>query len=219
MRSVMVTSALPSEGKTLTATNLALTLEPVVSAARAADRRRPAPAAHARDVCPAVERRADRQPDDAGSDRLPVQQITPTLWVLTAGRVVPDPMSLLVSPAMKQLLDEARDAFDWVVVDTPPIAILPDANLLVGDDRHRVAGGLGAIDAVPDGAARGAGDRHRAHSRRGAQPRGEDDRCRAITATTATTQYQPAPSPARVASGAWSRAVALRAHRGGPSVG
>jgi Mrp family chromosome partitioning ATPase len=39
-------------------------------------------------------------------------------------------MSLLVSSAMKQLLDEARDIFDWVVVDTPPIAILPDANLL-----------------------------------------------------------------------------------------
>ena len=62
--------------------------------------------------------------------RLPVHQVTPTLWVLTAGRAVPDPMSLLVSPAMKQLLDDARDAFDWVVVDTPPIAILPDANLL-----------------------------------------------------------------------------------------
>ena len=31
---------------------------------------------------------------------------------------------------MKQLLDDATDAFDWVVVDTPPIAILPDANLL-----------------------------------------------------------------------------------------
>jgi capsular exopolysaccharide synthesis family protein len=62
--------------------------------------------------------------------KLPVRQITPTLWVLTSGRVVPDPMSLLVSPAMKQLLDDAHDAFDWVVVDTPPIAILPDANLL-----------------------------------------------------------------------------------------
>jgi Mrp family chromosome partitioning ATPase len=39
-------------------------------------------------------------------------------------------MSLLVSPSMKQLIDTARETFDWVVVDTPPIAILPDANLL-----------------------------------------------------------------------------------------
>jgi capsular exopolysaccharide synthesis family protein len=62
--------------------------------------------------------------------RLPVHQNTPTLWVLTSGRGVPDPMSLLVSPAMKLLIDTARDTFDWVIVDTPPIAILPDANLL-----------------------------------------------------------------------------------------
>jgi capsular exopolysaccharide synthesis family protein len=62
--------------------------------------------------------------------KLPVHQVSPTLWVLSSGRTVPDPMSLLVSPAMKQLLDDARESFDWVVVDTPPIAILPDANLL-----------------------------------------------------------------------------------------
>jgi Mrp family chromosome partitioning ATPase len=31
---------------------------------------------------------------------------------------------------MRQLLDEARGSFDWVIVDTPPVALLPDANLL-----------------------------------------------------------------------------------------
>jgi protein-tyrosine kinase len=130
VRSVMVTSALPSEGKTLTATNLALTLSESYQRRVLlidADLRRPR------------MREMFALPSSVGltdsltmprSDRLPVQQITPTLWVLTSGGAVPDPMSLLVSPAMKQLLDEARDSFDWVVVDTPPIAILPDANLL-----------------------------------------------------------------------------------------
>ena len=87
--------------------------------------------------------------------RLPVHQVTPTLWVLTAGRAVPDPMSLLVSPAMKQLLDDARDAFDWVVVDTPPIAILPDANLLAAMIDTALLVVSARVDAVPDGAARG----------------------------------------------------------------
>ena len=130
VRSVMVTSALPSEGKTLTATNLALTLSQSYQRRVLlidADLRRPR------------MREMFALPSSVGltdslttprSDRLPVQQITPTLWVLTSGQAVPDPMSLLVSPAMKQLLEEARDSFDWVVVDTPPIAILPDANLL-----------------------------------------------------------------------------------------
>ena len=130
VRSVMVTSALPAEGKTLTATNLALTLSESYQRRVLlidADLRRPRlremftlnPAKGLTDALtmPATE-------------RLPVNQVTPQLWVLTAGSVVPDPMSLLVSPAMKQLIDDACGAFDWVIVDTPPIAILPDANLL-----------------------------------------------------------------------------------------
>jgi capsular exopolysaccharide synthesis family protein len=129
-RSVMVTSALPSEGKTLTATNLALTLSQSYQRRVLlidADLRRP----RLREMfaLPATEGLTDSLTTRTDS-RLPVHQISPTLWVLTSGRAVPDPMSLLVSPAMKQLLDDAGEAFDWVVVDTPPIGLLPDANLL-----------------------------------------------------------------------------------------
>jgi Mrp family chromosome partitioning ATPase len=31
---------------------------------------------------------------------------------------------------MKQLLNDAAEQFDWVIVDTPPVALMPDANLL-----------------------------------------------------------------------------------------
>jgi capsular exopolysaccharide synthesis family protein len=130
VRSVMVTSALASEGKTLTATNLALTLSESYQRRVLlidADLRRP----RMREMfaLSGAEGLTDSLLGARG-DRLPVHQVTPTLWVLAAGRMIPDPMSMLASPAMKQLLDDARDSFDWVVVDTPPIAILPDANLL-----------------------------------------------------------------------------------------
>ena len=129
-RSVMITSAVASEGKTLTATNLALTLSHSYQRRVLlvdADLRRP----RMREMFALPE--ADGLTDSLGSPRdgkLPVHQVSSTLWVLGAGTAVPDPMSLLVSPAMKDLLDEACQCFDWVVVDTPPIAILPDANLL-----------------------------------------------------------------------------------------
>lgn len=130
IRSIMVTSALASEGKTLTAANLVLTLSESYQRRVLlidADLRRPR-------IQEMFGLRAGEGLTDslvgAGGGRLPVHQVSPTLWVLTAGGALPDPMSTLVSPAMKQLLDEARDAFDWVVVDTPPVAILPDANLL-----------------------------------------------------------------------------------------
>jgi protein-tyrosine kinase len=130
VRSVMVTSALPAEGKTLTATNLALTLSESYQKRVLlidADLRRPR--MKEMFALPSAEGLTDSLATRR-EGRLPVQQVTPTLWVLTAGAVLPDPMSLLVSPAMKQLLDDAKETFDWVVVDTPPIAILPDANLL-----------------------------------------------------------------------------------------
>ena len=31
---------------------------------------------------------------------------------------------------MQRLIDEAREAFDWVIIDTPPVGLLTDANLL-----------------------------------------------------------------------------------------
>ena len=132
IHSVMITSALPAEGKTLTATNLALTLSESYQRRVLlidADLRRP----RMREVfgLPSTAGLTDCLSTPRGG-RLPVHQVTPTLWVLTAGRVLPDPMSLLVSPAMKDLLEDAKEAFDWVVVDSPPIAILPDANLLAG---------------------------------------------------------------------------------------
>lgn len=129
-RSVMVTSALPSEGKTLTAANLALTLSHSYQRRVLlvdADLRRPR-----------LQRMLGLSAGPGLTDslvlprggKLPVHKLSPTLWVLGAGRSTADPMSTLASTSMKQLLDDAKDAFDWVIVDTPPIAILPDANLL-----------------------------------------------------------------------------------------
>src|SRR5581483_809828 len=52
------------------------------------------------------------------------------LCILTAGRPDSDPLGGLVSEQMKQLLHDAANVFDWVILDTPPVALLSDANLL-----------------------------------------------------------------------------------------
>jgi Mrp family chromosome partitioning ATPase len=56
--------------------------------------------------------------------------VSPNLSVLTAGEVDLDPMAGLTSPRMRQILSEARETFDWVIVDTPPVGLLSDASLL-----------------------------------------------------------------------------------------
>jgi protein-tyrosine kinase len=129
-RTLMVTSAAASEGKTLTATNLALTMSHSYQRRVLlidADLRRPS----VHEIL--------RLPNSVGlSDSLRHPEkslaryhtITSTLSVFSAGRPDSDPMAGLVSETMNRILTEATQQFDWVIVDTPPVALLPDANLL-----------------------------------------------------------------------------------------
>jgi capsular exopolysaccharide synthesis family protein len=127
---VMLTSAVMGEGKTLTASNLALTLSESYQKQVLlidADLRRPSlnmifkvRAAHG--LSEGLLETAERS--------VPVHQVSSRLAILTAGRPTSDPIAALTSPRMRRLLDEARAAFDWIILDTPPVAMLPDANLL-----------------------------------------------------------------------------------------
>jgi receptor protein-tyrosine kinase len=131
-RSVMIASAVPAEGKTLTATNIALTLSQSYQRRVLlvdADLRQPG--IHTMFDLPNRVGLVDALTEPTGR-RLPVKAASPTLWILTAGHPSQDPMGVLVSDAMRDLLSQAMETFDWVVIDTPPVAILSDANLLAG---------------------------------------------------------------------------------------
>jgi capsular exopolysaccharide synthesis family protein len=52
------------------------------------------------------------------------------LFALTAGPLPPNPPALLARKALGDLLDELRDQFEWVLVDSPPLASVTDALLL-----------------------------------------------------------------------------------------
>ena len=54
------------------------------------------------------------------------------LQVLTCGPIPPNPPELLGSERFKRFITEAREAYDWVLVDSPPAASLSDATLLAG---------------------------------------------------------------------------------------
>jgi Mrp family chromosome partitioning ATPase len=62
--------------------------------------------------------------------KLSLIQVSPRLSVLTAGQPDADPMSRLASDRMRRVLAEAAAQFDWVIIDTPPVGTVPDANLL-----------------------------------------------------------------------------------------
>jgi capsular exopolysaccharide synthesis family protein len=127
---VMVASAMAGEGKTLTAANLALTLSESFRRQVLlidADLRRPT-------VHQAFRLSNDKGLNDAlsakGEEKLPLCKVSDYLTVLPAGRPNSDPMGGLASERMQRIVEEAGAKFDWVVLDTPPIGLLPDANLL-----------------------------------------------------------------------------------------
>jgi receptor protein-tyrosine kinase len=129
--SVMVASAVEAEGKTVTATNLALTLSrSFKKRVLLIDGDLRKPAVHELLKLEVGIGLSDVLKRPGG--HLPVQTLSPTLSVITGGQQDSDPVALLTSDAVRQLFTAARERFDWIVVDTPPIALFPDAGLFVG---------------------------------------------------------------------------------------
>jgi capsular exopolysaccharide synthesis family protein len=131
MKVIAVTSSVSGEGKTLLAANLALTLSRSYMRQVLmidADLRRPnlhrlfgTPSGDG--IRSAIESVRDGRP-------VAVQEVGPRLALLPAGKPVRDPISVLASDAMQRLMAGANAAFDWIVLDTPPVGMLPDVGLL-----------------------------------------------------------------------------------------
>ena len=129
LKTLLVTSSMPQEGKTLTVVNLAMTLSD--SYARRvlivdADLRRPS-----------VHRALGIDAQTGLSDilvrptsQLPLIHVSRRLSVLPAGRPDPNPLARLSPDRIQPLLADCASRFDWVLVDTPPAGTEADAQLL-----------------------------------------------------------------------------------------
>lgn len=52
------------------------------------------------------------------------------LYILTAGMPPPNPAELLVSSRMKELIEDLKSEFNYVILDTPPVCLVTDAQVL-----------------------------------------------------------------------------------------
>jgi capsular exopolysaccharide synthesis family protein len=129
---LMVASAQPGEGKTLTSANLALTLSESYRRRVLlidADLRRPSLSALFR--LPSLGGLSDRLKGN-GQGPLRVLELSERLALLPGGNPDADPMAGLTSGRMEQILAQASASYDWIILDTPPVALQPDASLLAG---------------------------------------------------------------------------------------
>jgi len=131
VRTVVITSASPAEGKSFAATNLALA-EAQLSENRVLlcdfDFRRPV-----------VHKlfQTDRSPGltDYLLSKVPLELAMrriadSNLFVMPAGQAVINPLELLNLPAVKQMLDGLAGTFNWILLDSPPLLFAADGNLL-----------------------------------------------------------------------------------------
>lgn len=51
----------------------------------------------------------------------------PFLDVITSGPIPPNPSELIMGEALKELLDELKSQYDYVILDTPPVGLVTDA--------------------------------------------------------------------------------------------
>jgi len=128
---IMVTSALPQEGKTTTSINCAVVLaqKGVRVLLIDADLRRPS-----------IHKTLGLGPRSGLSNVLTgsatLQQaitrapVLPNLSVLPAGTPPPNPAELLASTNMRDVLLELREQYDHIVIDTPPTLSVTDAVVL-----------------------------------------------------------------------------------------
>lgn len=59
-----------------------------------------------------------------------VRNVVPGLDLLPSGSIPPNPSELLGSDKMKNLLDKAEEVYDYIFMDSPPLAVVADALVL-----------------------------------------------------------------------------------------
>jgi succinoglycan biosynthesis transport protein ExoP len=130
-KTLIVTSAQPLEGKTTTATNIAMALAYGGSRVLLIDGDMRRPGLH----------RPLRLTNDRGLSQVLIGQarvrdviqrtVDPNLLAITAGKMPPNPSELLASERMRTLLTNlAHGPFDWIIIDTPPVLAVTDAVIL-----------------------------------------------------------------------------------------
>ena len=131
IHTVVITSASPAEGKSLTAANLALAESHLTgNATLLADFDFRRPIIHTLfgiDRSPGI---TDYLMGQAPLHKIIKRVAGTNLYLMPAGQAVINPLELLNLREVKHLLDRLPSLFQWVIMDSPPLLFAADANLL-----------------------------------------------------------------------------------------
>jgi capsular exopolysaccharide synthesis family protein len=130
-QAVLVTSSQPSEGKTTTAINTAITLAQSGASVVIVDCDLRRPRLHSHFNLSNLSGLTNFLSGEEEPENL-IQEFAdlPNLHVITSGPIPPNPAELLSSMEMKNLIEYLRTQYNHVIVDSPPAISFTDAAIL-----------------------------------------------------------------------------------------
>jgi capsular exopolysaccharide synthesis family protein len=130
-QAILVTSSQPSEGKTTTAINTAITLAQAGASVIIIDCDLRRPRLHSHFNLPNGNGLTNFLSGEEDPETL-IQEFPdlPNLHVITSGPIPPNPAELLSSMEMKNLIEHLRTQYQHVIVDSPPAISFTDAAIL-----------------------------------------------------------------------------------------
>lgn len=130
IRSLMITSSQPSEGKSTTVANLALAIAQAGRRVILLDGDLRKPSMHDVFHVPNTVGLSSVLTRNVGLDEAIQYSMIPGVQLLTSGPSSPNPAELLGLPEMSEVVDELSKEFDFVLIDAPSLQTVADAPVL-----------------------------------------------------------------------------------------
>ena len=132
VQSVLVTSPGPQEGKTITLCNLGIAISQNKKRVLLVDADMRKPRLHEAFAKENKEGLSSILSGQSSIDDVVKKTDIENVYLISGGIVPPNHSELLAGHRMKEFIDKARVRFDFVLLDSPPVAMLTDATIVAG---------------------------------------------------------------------------------------
>lgn len=129
-KTILVTSSDKNEGKTTTVSNLAVSFANLNKKILLIDCDLRNASIHKMFRLNNIYGLTDILAKDRAVDKCIQETELENLYVLTAGATPPNPAEILSSEKMKNLIEDLKNIYDYIFIDTPPIGLVTDAGAL-----------------------------------------------------------------------------------------